>query len=220
MAVKQAFGVWNGMAPDEGPKALSVLVDFSSIARQNIDLLLENTTAQLQYVQSLYCDNTRNPNPIVIVVKVTQQRIVIPGGGGQILALFSPDQTQIEISSTVLNGAVTQLIFLNVPLAPASWSSGAYGSFGPLPVGIDRSGTIASGGVAQQLAPANPNRLTLTGQNISANPLGFSETGAAPVIGNAGTFTVAPGASFAIATNQAIFIVGGTTAQAWTATET
>lgn len=89
-----------------------------------------------------------------------------------------------------------------------------------LPAGTDRSGTIAAGGTAQTLAPSNTSRLSLTGQNTSTGNLGINEIGGTAAIGSPGTYTIAAGQAFSVATNRAISIVGATTGQSFTATET
>lgn len=90
----------------------------------------------------------------------------------------------------------------------------------PLPAGTDRSGNIGTGGTAQVLAAANAARTSLVGQNISAGDLWINETGNAAAVDTAGSFKVVAGQAFAIGTNRAISIVGATTGQKFTATET
>lgn len=99
-------------------------------------------------------------------------------------------------------------------------AGGTLGASGSLPAGTDRSSSITTGGSAQQLAPANSARVSLTGQNTSAGNLGINEVGGTAAIGSAGTYTIAPGQSFSVGTNRAISIVGATTGQTFTATET
>jgi hypothetical protein len=89
-----------------------------------------------------------------------------------------------------------------------------------LPSGTDRSGTIAAGGVAQQLAPANAARKSLTVQNVSDGDLWINEIGNAAAIDSAGGWKVGAGQVFAVSTNRAVSIIGATTGQKFTATET
>lgn len=98
-------------------------------------------------------------------------------------------------------------------------ASGA-ASAGPLPAGTDRSGAITTGNTAQQLAPANANRLSLTGQNISAGDLWINEIGGIAAVDTAGSYKVPAGTAFAVATNRAVSIIGATTGQKFSATET
>jgi len=89
-----------------------------------------------------------------------------------------------------------------------------------LPAGTDRSGAITTGGTAQQLAPANAARKSLTIQNISAGDLWVNEIGGTAAVDTAGSYKIPTGQAFIVATNRALSIVGATTAQKWTATET
>ncbi len=85
-------------------------------------------------------------------------------------------------------------------------------SNGALTAGTDRSGTATttSGGLS---VAANAARTFLVGQNISAVNIGFNEFGGTAVIGTAGTYTVAAGASFSISTNRLVnFIAASGTA--------
>lgn len=89
-----------------------------------------------------------------------------------------------------------------------------------LPAGTDRSGSVTTGGTAQQLAPANTSRVQLTGQNISTGDLWINEIGGTAAIDTAGSYRISAGSAFAIATNRAISVIGATTGQKWSATET
>lgn len=97
---------------------------------------------------------------------------------------------------------------------------GGPGSGGSLSSGNNRSGTIGTGGAAQQMAPANASRIALKGQNISAADLWINEIGGTATVNAAGSYKVTSGATFSIQTNRAVSVIGGTTGQAWTATET
>ncbi len=89
-----------------------------------------------------------------------------------------------------------------------------------LPAGTNRSGTITTGGTAQQLAPANTARKSLTIQNISDIDLWVNEIGGAAAIDAVGSYKIIAGQAFSVATNRAISIVGATAGKKWTATET
>lgn len=89
-----------------------------------------------------------------------------------------------------------------------------------LPEGADRSGQIDTGGQAKQLAAANAARKTLTGQNISAADLWINEAGGSAAVDTAGSYRVPAGATFSVKTSRAVSIIGASTGQKWTATET
>lgn len=85
----------------------------------------------------------------------------------------------------------------------------------------DRSGTIATGGVAQTLMAANSQRRKFKLQNISGGDLWWSATGTASA--GAGSFRLSPGdyyetpPDFCPTTTVTIF--GAVTGQAFTARE-
>lgn len=88
---------------------------------------------------------------------------------------------------------------------------------------IDRSGSITTAGVAQQLAAANAERLGWRLQNTSAADLWFNDTGGSASVGGAGCFKVAAGGYYETAPGgasvAAISIYGATAGQTFSATE-
>lgn len=97
---------------------------------------------------------------------------------------------------------------------------GGEGGSSVLPAGTDRSGAITTGGTAQQLAASNSSRASLMGQNISAGDLWINEIGGTAAVDTSGSYRIASGECWAIRTNRAISIIGATTGQKFTATET
>jgi len=104
-----------------------------------------------------------------------------------------------------------------IPYVISGGTDGVAGT--PLPAGTDRSSSITLGGKAQDLAAANTARRGLTGQNISTGDLWINEIGGTAAADTAGSYKVAAGATFTVQTNRAISIVGATTGQKFTATE-
>jgi hypothetical protein len=90
--------------------------------------------------------------------------------------------------------------------------------FGPLSSGTDRSGAIALGGTAQQLAAANPDRVALRLQPLTED-MWVNEIGGTAAATTAGSYKVANGTIVEIWTSRAISIVSATTAAKFTATE-
>lgn len=85
----------------------------------------------------------------------------------------------------------------------------------------NRSGTIASGGVAQDLMAANPNRQGWEFQNNSNHDLWINDRGDAAVTTQP-SIRIAPGSmvnSGLVTTTTKISVIGGTTGQTFTATE-
>lgn len=87
--------------------------------------------------------------------------------------------------------------------------------------GSDRSGTITTGGVAQELAPANASRKYLKGQNLSVGDLWVREISVTGVDAAASqpSNRIPAGGTFGVNTNQRVSIFGATAGQAFQATE-
>lgn len=99
----------------------------------------------------------------------------------------------------------------------------------PLPVTTTSSGTATAGtnlsgtvtttsGVFNLPALATRKPGDVQGQNIGANNIGFNEFGGTAAIGTAGTYTVIPGATFSITTNQLVNFIAATGSTAVTIT--
>lgn len=84
-----------------------------------------------------------------------------------------------------------------------------------LPAGTDRSGTITTGGVSQQVAAAQANRVSLVFTNTSDTIMYVNENGAASTT----SFPVAPGASASTQTSNALNVYCAVTGKTFLATE-
>jgi len=106
-----------------------------------------------------------------------------------------------------------------VPVILVGSDGSLSGGGAPLPAGTDKSGSITTGGSAQQLAAANTARRSLKGQNISSGDLWINENGGTAAADTAGSYKIPAGATFSVGTNRAVTIVGAATGQKFTATE-
>lgn len=89
----------------------------------------------------------------------------------------------------------------------------------PLPDGENRGGEITTGGEAQVLAPANPDRTFLRGQNVSEGDLWISEITDQEAGPEQPAFLIPSKATFNISTAGEVTVFGATTGQGWAATE-
>lgn len=121
---KAAIPHWWGYAPDQrtGSRAMPITFNFTA---DNIgaefDLFKENAEGILPFVQTLWIDNYANPDPLVIIVAQTRQRIVIPGFTQATRPVFAPDQSAFVLATGpnmigVATSKDVQLILLNVPV--------------------------------------------------------------------------------------------------------
>lgn len=157
---RTAFPIYNGYGPAEGAKILPLTFDFSSVASYSENLLIENTEGVIQFVQSVFVDNSDNTNPLVILIAVTNQRLIVPANAQGIWPIFTVDQTRFTISTTPAANLSVNVSFANVPMPFTQWGPTTVNNSTALVTGsyTDYSGTITVGGASQAAIPANGNR--------------------------------------------------------------
>jgi hypothetical protein len=87
-----------------------------------------------------------------------------------------------------------------------------------LPAGSDKSGSITTGGVSQQVATSNPDRLSLTFQNISDITMYVTDTGVAASVLTG--YAVPAGVTVLATTNNQINVYCTVTGKSFVCTET
>ncbi len=92
-----------------------------------------------------------------------------------------------------------------------------YSQTAPLPAGTDRSGSIATGGTAQDVASANTSRRGLDFQNTSDTEMRVTENGTAATAATG--YLVAAGGRFNARTNRAISVFCAITGKTFASTE-
>lgn len=208
----------SGKIPREGPAYVPVNYDFSGGTQAyTTDMTSIKQAGKISAIQSVFIDNANNSQPVVLKVSGTNQSISVPANFQGVFPILVTGQALFTITST--GNGVASLFFGNVAQAAYMWQAVAI----PLNVGgtlatadaildatvannrvsvtttavaanmTDRSGTIAAGGVAQQLMAANPLRQGWAIQNIdevNIEEVRYCLTGAA-TIANVGSFVIA-----------------------------
>lgn len=248
-----AVPVDTGKMPAHGCKAIPVPYDFSVQAQFVTDLTNQKQQGKLTIFQSIFIDNANNNQPITVRAAGLGQQITIPAQYQGIFPIFVSDQPVFTVSSP--GNGTAQVAFSNAALAPAMWPtvpnpvsiSGSIQTTDPIldatvtagrvqtlnkpsPAAYtDRSGTIAAGGVSQQLLAANPARigfLVMNVDNVNLEDIGINLLGNPAVVGSPGTLTLAasggpgyPGGSFQGVGDGAVSIIGATAGHKFTCVE-
>lgn len=159
--------VSNGYAPEGGPKALPISLDFTTAAAIIVDLVQEVASGAINMIQSVYVDNSNNLSPLTILWDQTAQRIVVPPTAQGMFPVITPkDNPRFQASSA--GAVVVGIILLNVPMpltqtGPITLNVANVNP--PITNAVNRGGFIAAGGVSQQLVAANVNRRRLLVEN-------------------------------------------------------
>jgi len=205
MTTRPSFGVFNGLTPRDGiPKSMPVQLDFSTLAVQIVDLLLEETLGGIEFVQGIYVDNSANTNALTLVFGITNQRIVIPALSQGMWPVIAPEKTYFTCATTATPGLIVMLQLLNVPTAYTMWGPLTLNVANVAPsqgVFVNRGGFIAAAGVSQQIAAINAARKLIlienpgsaAGQNIAVPESLFVNMTAAAGVDNGTSWEVFPG---------------------------
>lgn len=195
------FSIYNGLVPElSGPLCLPYYFNFVGAAAGGLptitdDFFKEESGGVIDKIQGVWIDNTNNPQVFILTLPQTGQQIEVAPGLQCIAPLFAP--TPLKFSGTCSGIGVTQVIFLNVPVAPMTWGT-LRGNF------VNNSGVIAAGGVSQLLLAADTlrqrlivhNPLTAAGQGIVAAESIFINFGAAATIAGGNSFEIVSGGYF------------------------
>jgi hypothetical protein len=167
-AAMQSFPTSNGLAPQQGPKALPVALNFTVNSRIEFDFVLAEESNTISFVQSVFVDNSDNPNPLTINVAQTGQRIVIPGYAQGFWPVIACEKPQFVVTTMPGVTAIGTLIFMNVPMPLTQW--GPVSTTANLVVsGSFTNYSNTATGASVQIIAANAARTGLIIENLSSN---------------------------------------------------
>jgi hypothetical protein len=237
--------VYTGAAPCEGSKTMPILVAFSLGNNYSLDLTSIINQGFISNVQTVYVDNSANPEPVSFTMGVTNQVVTFPAYCQGYMPVLQPNPPVLLIACA--GSASVRIQLLNYFMPPImyntltqDWTFTNTGQLevsdtaldalitnGTLPVttepyvasDTDHSTTIITGGTPQIAIGANASRKGFT----LANPDTATETlyymyGS----GTAGKIPLGPGQTYEsgpIVSGQSIYVVAATTAHAYTAYE-
>lgn len=136
-ARQSAYKVMNGLAPDQGPMALYMELDFSGTTAGigsvpavagviEDDIFAEESMGTIEFIQTMHVNNTRVGNvPITFrSVNGIPMDFVVPAGKQAILPFYGNSQTKYRFTLTPaanVAGLIVPVTFLNVPMATIVW---------------------------------------------------------------------------------------------------
>lgn len=195
-----AYQIFNGRAPVGTPKALTIIIDFTTLATQRIDLSAEEQFQVLENIQTIWIDNMDNFNPLVLTCDITGQRLIVPPTSQGFFSALSPSG-KFTLASIAVAGLTVKISLMNIPIATSVWNDNTPFQ-GPF---TNKSGSIGVGGTSQTLSAANANRKriiiqnpsTIAGQNIAATEsLFINIDGSAAGVNDGTSIELVAGGSF------------------------
>jgi|GEM_PF-2905415 len=180
-----AFQTKNGLAPRQGPRASMQFIDMSVSNPFNLDFTMAQDLERLEWVQTLWIDNSLNASSFTATVINSGQKIVVPPfyQGYFPVLVYGDPKFQFSCSGT----PIVPVGFLTMAMPCMMWNTiNVLGT-----QGFDGSSTITAGGTAQLLfGGATPvNGFEITNPDMS-NDLWISDSTTALANG-AGSIRVA-----------------------------
>lgn len=123
----QSIPVNNQIIPEEGPKTIPVLFDFTTNASWLLDLLQQVQGTKFSFVQNIFIDNSQNANSITVVPDQSNQRVIAQAYSQGYYSIFVPNAPKFTITSGV-SAVVVPIYFSNMPVAPAVWKTSLLGT--------------------------------------------------------------------------------------------
>lgn len=158
-----AFPIAFGEAPRHGSRAMYQLLDFSqggAGVSVGINLTYEQQSERLEFVQSIYVDNSTNTASLTATFKGTGQTISVPAGYQAYLpVLATADNMKCDFSTS--GTPKIPVWFLSCPMAPAQWPSSLSAS-----ATASTSAANSSGGTATYAALGGIGNALLTNNVI------------------------------------------------------
>lgn len=112
-----------GYVPQQGSRALSVLLAFNTLATQSIndDLTNEQAQGQIEFVQSVYIDNADNAQKFTLqILEGNVQRIVAKANTQGYYPLIAPNG-KLSYSASTTGNVNINIIWMNIFVNTIVW---------------------------------------------------------------------------------------------------
>lgn len=123
---RSSFPLPNTAKPINGGVALPINFSFDvgGVASQNADLNAEMQANQIDFVQSIWIDNSANANPVTLIFAGMAQRIIVKKNHQGIYPLLIPQgPCGFSIATTLAAGLIVPVILFNVQIPQANWDT-------------------------------------------------------------------------------------------------
>lgn len=107
------------MVPEEGPRAVPLLLDFSAAGEYDINLQNVQSRNFISLVQALYLDNSAGGTPLTVNLPNTGQNIIIAPNRQGYRMVLCPNPAMLRFISA--SGVIVPVFILNFPVTNADW---------------------------------------------------------------------------------------------------
>lgn len=194
--MRPAFEIQNILLPSQAPKCVSEEFDFSVAQSFVVDLLLDQNDGAIDFVQSIYIDNSSNAKSVTVSAFSAGfpfQITAAPFTQGFYPFVTPKGRAAFQVSGTV---GKADILFLNIPMPYTVWTIQNAGGAASTGNDINHSGTLAAANVSQVAIPANANRIRAIIQNPFDAPASLWIAFDTPATENNLSEEIAPGQTF------------------------
>jgi hypothetical protein len=110
----------NQCAPREGPKALSVPLDFAAAAQIDLDYSMLQPD-RFEQLQGFYIDNSANASSVSITIPSTGQKMTMKAHRQGYRTCISQNPIRLQFNSA--GGVMVGVWLLNFPVASFEWDT-------------------------------------------------------------------------------------------------
>lgn len=147
-----AWKVYNCDWPTQGSAALGTPIAIPVAGSVGLDLQIEASTGELEFVQAMFVDNSLNSVAVSITNTISNAKMIVPPFSQAFLNMLAPPQSKWTFAASAPITVPIQA--LNFPVSTAVWSVNA-------PAGTP-------GGVAGPVFPYGTNQTPLAGSATGA----------------------------------------------------
>lgn len=114
----------NQVIPDEGPKEIPLVLDFSASNGDPIlvDLTLFGQDGRFSMLQSIFMDLSQSPNDVQVTIDISNQRIVAKTKTQGYYSVLAPNPIKLKFESLQGGLIAVPVALINVPIPGTVWN--------------------------------------------------------------------------------------------------
>jgi hypothetical protein len=118
---KPCVPTWNGLVPRFGPKVLMDTLDFASDSSIDISTAEEQKSGAIEFIQSLWIDNSANSATVTVRIQHTGQVIKVAPKTQGYFPCMAGGEFRATVSTTPAAGLLVTVGLCNQNMEPALW---------------------------------------------------------------------------------------------------
>lgn len=123
MPGRMSFALPNSQIPVQGPAGINGELNFVAVDNVTGDLALEQASGTLDFIQSIWIDNSLNTKSLSIIFSGTGQKITVKAGRQGIYPVIASNGSLSWRATSVAAAVIVPVIFMNVQQPYFQWDA-------------------------------------------------------------------------------------------------